>query len=158
MGTCRYCYSLHILHKSYYNLYRPASLWRLLTCDFRARGAPNLFTNLIVILTSYLFNTTILKRWSCVVFVNSDAEGGEARAGGGRSRSGGTRRGVSVADHATGWQPKPAHQLPPTGPRLWRYTTAPNQAWGAHGTAEDVWSKLVKLCFLRSHVYHYSDL
>lgn len=56
---------------------------------------------------------------------NSDAEGGEARAGGERG-GGGARRGVSGADHAAGGQPRPASQLSSTGSRLWGHAAAPD--------------------------------
>lgn len=81
---------------------------------------------------------------------DSDAEGGEARAGGGRGRTGGTRRGVSFANHILGRQPQPAYQLPPARPRLWRHAAAPDPAWGADRTAENVWSKSPLVCWFNN--------
>lgn len=81
-----------------------------------------------------------------LILNNSDAEGGEARAGGGRSWGGGTRRSVSFAHHSLGRQPQPAHQLPPARPWLRGHASTPDTTGGAHRTAEDIWSKSTFYC------------
>lgn len=66
------------------------------------------------------------------MFIDSDAERGEARAGRGRGRAGGARprrrRGVSCVHHRPGRQPQPAHQLPPARPWVRRHAATPDPA------------------------------